>query len=105
MHSSPAPTNAHTHTHTHTHKACFASARHHKKDPRPVAVRCCKDPRPVAVRFNRFRWIPIDRCCPYPSACSFAHARWLAPDEELTSGDYFGTSAILGSGERMRHST
>jgi len=36
---------------------------------------------------------------------SFAHARWLAPDEELTSGDYFGTSAILGSGERMRHST
>jgi len=35
----------------------------------------------------------------------FAHGRWLAQDEELVVGDYFGTSAILGSGERQRHST
>jgi len=36
---------------------------------------------------------------------NFAHAKWLASDEELVAGDYFGTSAILGSGERKRHST
>ena len=29
----------------------------------------------------------------------FAHAKWLASAEELVAGDYFGTSAILGSGE------
>ena len=30
---------------------------------------------------------------------------FVASDEELSTGDYFGTSAILGSGERKRHST
>jgi hypothetical protein len=30
---------------------------------------------------------------------------FVAPEEELGAGDYFGTSAILGSGERKRHST
>ena len=30
---------------------------------------------------------------------------FVAAEEELGAGDYFGTSAILGSGERKRHST
>ena len=29
----------------------------------------------------------------------------VSVEEELGTGDYFGTSAILGSGERKRHST
>ena len=31
--------------------------------------------------------------------------QFVAAEEELGAGDYFGTSAILGSGERKRHST
>ena len=33
------------------------------------------------------------------------YANFVSAEEELGSGDYFGTSAILGSGERKRHST
>jgi len=33
----------------------------------------------------------------------YAHSQWVAAEEELSVGDYFGTSAILGSG--CRHST
>jgi len=33
------------------------------------------------------------------------YQEFVASQEELCAGDYFGTSAILGSGERKRHST
>ena len=31
--------------------------------------------------------------------------RYVSVEQELSTGDYFGTSAILGTGDRRRHST